>query len=519
MNAKLSHCISRTLFLLPVLMLAFHQETAAQEKYEKTLGVNLWNYGRNANGLRLDEYHDNASFAQIQAGIENGGFHASNQADESLQAGAKALTVTWSPRISMVGSFSFDQIRGKDMCGSMFIRPGQYPFDVLEFTPGIKILQEYSFEGGIAADMGEHWKIGGRMDFESDNYAKRKDLRHTNYALDLELVPSIMYTYGSFSAGLSYIFRKTSESIQAEEIGTSAETYDAFLDKGLMYGAYQAWDGSGIHLAEAGVDRFPVHEYTNGIAAQVQLGEFYGEAEFDITSGTVGEKDYTWFTFPGRKFSATAGYRIKGENALHVIRFLYGWSLQQNDEYVIDKTTTGGVTTPQTYGCNRIFERRSLSFGPRYKLFSDKLYMDAGLGITSNKRQSTLCFPYSHDESFTMLDADISVSLTAGKWILGMELSYADEIIGQGPVIVDPVLDPDNGWSRPYRLSDWYRLNHEWETCGKIGAGAFVKRYFRIGKADNLFVRADVSLLKGMDLQYINGSTRTGTFLKIGYDF
>jgi hypothetical protein len=118
-----------------------------------------------------------------------------------------------------------------------------------------------------------------------------------------------------------------------------------------------------------------------------------------------------------------------------------------------------------------------------------------------------------------MLDADISASLTAGKWILGMELSYADEIIGQGPVIVDPVFDPDNGWSRPYRLSDWYRLNHEWETCGKIGAGAFVKRYFRIGKADNLFIRADVSLLKGMDLQYINGSTRTGTFLKIGYDF
>ena len=223
----------------------------------------------------------------------------------------------------------------------------------------------------------------------------------------------------------------------------------------------------------------------------------------------VEDRFKAYFMFSGERL----------ENALHVIRFLYGWSLQQNDEYVIDKTTTGGVTTPQTYGCNRIFERRSLSVGPRYKLFSDKLYMDAGLGITSNKRQSTLCFPYSHDESFTMLDADISASLTAGKWILGMELSYADEIIGQGPVIVDPVFDPDNGWSRPYRLSDWYRLNHEWETCGKIGAGAFVKRYFRIGKADNLFIRADVSLLKGMDLQYINGSTRTGTFLKIGYDF
>lgn len=517
MNAKLSHCISRTLFLLPVLMIAFHQETAAQEKYERILGSNLWNYGRNVTGLRLDPLRANASFALLQTGLENGGFHASNGADEAFKAGAEALTVTWSPRISMIGSFSFDQTRGKDMCGSMFIHPGKYPYDVLEFTPGIKILQEYSFDGGIAADLGEHWKIGGRMTFESDNYAKRKDLRHTNYALDLEVIPSIMYSSGSFSAGLSYIFGKSSESIQAEEIGTTAESYDAFLDKGLMYGAYQSWDGSGIHLAEAGVDRFPVREYTNGIAAQLQLGELYAEAEFDITSGTVGEKDYTWFKFPGKKFSASAGYRLKNENSIHVFRFIYGWMEQQSDEYVIDKTTTGGVTTPQTYGSNRVFERRSRNFGPRYKYFGERLAIDAGLGLTTNKRQSTLCYPYHHRESFSVLDADFAAFYTAGRWILGAKLSYAGQVAGQGPVIVEPVLD--NGWSKPYRLTDWYNLNHEWETCGRIGAEAYVKRYFRIGKAENLFIGADISLLNGISTKYIEGSTRLGAFIKIGYEF
>ena len=99
MNAKLSHCTSRILFLLPVLMIAFHQESLAQEKYESVLGTNIWNYGRNVNGLRLDPLRANASFAQLEAGMENGGFHASNEADEAFRAGAKALTVTWSPRI------------------------------------------------------------------------------------------------------------------------------------------------------------------------------------------------------------------------------------------------------------------------------------------------------------------------------------------------------------------------------------------------------------------------------------
>lgn len=516
MNAKLSHCTSRILFLLPVLMIAFHQESLAQEKYESVLGTNIWNYGRNVNGLRLDPLRANASFAQLEAGMENGGFHASNEADEAFRAGAKALTVTWSPRISMIGSFAFDQNRGKDMCGSMFTHPGKYPFDVLEFTPGVKILQEYSFDGGITADMGEHWRIGGRMTFESDNYAKRKDLRHTNYALDLEVIPSIMFTSGGFSAGLSYIFGKSSESIQAEEIGTTAESYDAFLDKGLMYGAFQSWDGSGIHLAEPGVDRFPVREYTNGIAAQFQLQGAYAEVEYDITSGTVGEKDFTWFTFPGRKFSASAGYRIRRDKATHVFRFLYGWRLQQSDEYVIDKTTTGGVTTPQTYGSNRVFERRNRNFGPRYRYFGERILVDAGLSVSTDKRQSTLCYPYLGHDSFSILEADAAASFTAGKWRLGLGLRYATWLDRKN-VVVDPVIE--TGRAVPFRLIDWYNLDHEWETCDRVGANAFIKRYFRIGKADNLFIRADVSLLKGISPEYIGGSSRLGTFIKIGYEF
>lgn len=150
------------------------------------------------------------------------------------------------------------------MSGSMFIQPGFYPVDILEFTPGRKDLQRYAFMGGIASDIAPNWRLGGKIDFAASNYSKRKDLRHTNYRLDLKVAPSVMYHSGDLAIGFSYMFSKNSESIKAEVIGTTENSYNAFLDKGLMYGAYEAWDGSGIHLSESGINGFPIKELSNG---------------------------------------------------------------------------------------------------------------------------------------------------------------------------------------------------------------------------------------------------------------
>ena len=53
------------------------------------------------------------------------------------------------------------------MSGSMFIHPGFYPVDILEFTPGRKDLQTYSFMGGIATNLNPNWRLGGKIDFAS----------------------------------------------------------------------------------------------------------------------------------------------------------------------------------------------------------------------------------------------------------------------------------------------------------------------------------------------------------------
>ena len=239
---------------------------------------NSWNAGANVTGIMTDSI--SASYAELYGKNNHGDFRNYYEAKEAWSTGAVAKSITHLKGYSLTGSFSFDHTSGKDMSGSMFIHPGFYPVDLLEFTPGRKDLQTYAFMGGIATDIAPNWRLGGKIDFAASNYSKRKDLRHTNYRLDLKIAPSIMYHSGDMAIGFSYILGKNSESVKAEVIGTAENSYNAFLDKGLMYGAYEAWDGSGIHLSESGVNGFPIKELSNGGALQLQWKGFYGDAEY-----------------------------------------------------------------------------------------------------------------------------------------------------------------------------------------------------------------------------------------------
>ena len=75
----------------------------------------------------------------------------------------------------------------------------------------------------------------------------------------------------------------------------------------MMYGVYSVWNGSGLHLKDAGVKGFPVKDFSNGAALQVQYKGMFAEAEYLHTRGSIGEKEYIWFNFPGNEVSVLLG--------------------------------------------------------------------------------------------------------------------------------------------------------------------------------------------------------------------
>ena len=350
------------------------------QTFERVYDNNFWNRSRNVTGVRQDSV--SRSYAELYGGYESGEFRDTWQAEESWHAGAVTASIQHMDKMSLTGSFSFTQTEGYRQCGSMFINPGFYPVDILEFTPGRKTLQEYRFNGGISYDVASKWRIGARMDFESANISKKKDLRHMNYLLDMTVTPGFMYHDGDFAVGASAIFRKTSERIEAEQVGTSESSYYAFLDKGLMYGVHSVWNGSGLHLEESGVNGFPVKDFTYGGAVQLQYKGVFAELEYSETSGTVGEKEYIWFLFPGKEAKAMLGFRHNSGNETHLGRVNLGWKQRSLDENVLEKVSENGVATVICHGKNRIFTEGIWNLSPEYEYIADRIeFMEVKRGV------------------------------------------------------------------------------------------------------------------------------------------
>ena len=476
------------------------------QTYERVLRNNLWNDSENVTGVRQDSV--SRSYAELSGSYEGGGFRDTWQATRGWSAGAATASIRHMENMTLKGSFAFTQTEGYDMCGSMFIKPGFYPVDVLEFTPGRKTLQTYAFDGGISYDLGSNWRIGAMIDFESANIAKRKDLRHSNWRLDMTVSPGFMYHSGDFAIGANYLFRKTSETIEAEQVGIAESSYNAFLDKGLMYGVYSIWTGSGLHLQDAGVKGFPVKDFSNGAAVQMQYKGMFAEVEYLHTTGTIGEKEFIWFLFPGNSVDVRLGYRHEG----HFARLDFGWKAGALDETVLEKITVGGVTTVVGHGQNRIQTESGWKFRPEYEYVSDKVEVLASAHIEGHMETASQMYPYVSAQSLMKYGADVRVKTYLGTFDLAVKAGYAGGRMNEESWLTD---DATGVQTSPYRLQEWYDRQMEYETASRMNVGLSLRWNFWKG----LYAEAEGSWQHAFDLKYITAPNRYGLSLTLGYDF
>ncbi len=484
---------------------------AKAQTYDVIERRNPWNAGDNVTGIRADSV--TSSYAELRGGSEHGDFRDDYEASRRWSAGATAKTITHLERYSLTGTFSFTHASGREMSGSMFIHPGLYPVDVLEFTPGRKDLQTYSFMGGVSYDLGPRWRVGARIDFTSANYTKRKDLRHTNYRLDLQAAPAVSYRHGDWTIGAVYLFGKNSESVSAEVVGTAETIYNAFLDKGLMYGAYEAWDGSGVHLSESGVDGFPVREFSHGAALQLQWRSLYADVAYTRASGTVGEKEHVWFRFPTHCVASRLIYTLRRGERAHFLRLTLSWARQVNHENVLGQETNDGVTITRVYGSNRIFERSALRVNPEYELMDGRRgELTAGAEALILNRMMTQMYPYAVSQRMTVGRVYLAGTLHLGRLNLkaaaGFSAGSCSEQEHTATIDTEPG-DP------PYRMSDRYERQNEYATAPRLTVGAGCRYNFGNG----IYAEARAGYVRAFDLSRVEGPDRWRETVKIGYTF
>jgi len=499
----------KKIFITAFGLLSMAYSVSAQT-YDLIERRNSWNAGENVTGIRMDSV--SISYAELYGKGNQGEFRNTYEAEHSWNAGAVAKSITHLKGYSLTGSFSFDHTSGRNMSGSMFIYPGVYPVDALEFTPGRKDLQRYAFTGGIAADIAPHWRLGGKIDFAASNYSKRKDLRHTNYRLDLKAAPAVMYHSGHLAVGFSYILGKNSESVKAEVIGTAESSYYAFLDKGLLYGTYQIWDGSGTHLSETGVSGFPVKEVSNGAAVQLQWKDFYGDIEYTYASGSAGERETVWFNFPSHRLASHLSYRFQQGKSEHFLRLNLQYVNQVNNENVLYKETANGITTTYANGSNRIFERDAFLLHPEYEWVSPRAEIRLGMQLSSFKQLSTLMYPYVASEKRTCSLVYLSGELHIGRFDLKAAASFANGSSAENNRVVATEMEAGEP---PYRLTDYYLLQKEYATAPQASLHLGLRYHF----TEEIYAEIQGGLTHGFHLIYIKGASRWSEAVKLGYTF
>lgn len=483
---------------------------ARPRDFRKVMMWNPWNAGSNVCGIRQDSV--SISSAELFAKYEAGGLHRSQEASGAFKAGVQANTLMHLKRFSMEGKFLFSHFEGRDMCGSMFMDQGFYPFDILEFTPGRKTLQTYSFDGGISFDLTPHWRIGGKIDFTSRNYAKRKDLRYTGYRLDLEVSPSILWHNGKWAAGLGYIYRRNYETIEAEVVGTVTSSYYAFIDKGMMYGIYGIWNSDGIHLAESGINAFPVKQDIHGCAAQIQYGNAFAEVGYSFGKGRAGEKQSFWFEFPEHRVNAAAIWSTGNDVERHFVRMKFEWRRLSDDENVLEKVSEGGVTTTKKYASNRILESENYSISPEYQFISEKWEFsfagkfNQGLEIISQR------FPYIYARNALLWSLNCEALVRLGKFDLGAGIFWND---GKWNETMGRAEGAEGDIAEPFRLTEYVDIQRDYETSSKVGAGLSLRyEIFR-----GLFAEGRGEWKYGFGFDHYGFPQRWSAQLKIGYVF
>ena len=509
--------MKRFLFLITLLTagVATAQEHFAQtmrvDRYDYIYRRNPWNTSENAAGIRQD--NQSQSYAEAYFMKENGKMCDFSASDDSWTAGARTESIRHFDKISFAGRFQYDYFDGKNMCGSMFIHPGFYPVDILEFTPGRKIKETYSFTGGLSADLNAHWRAGLKVDLTAQNYAKRKDLRHKNKRLDFEFAPSVMFQKGDWSVGANYLYAKNSERVTADEIGTSPESYKAFFDKGLGYGVLERWDGNGTHLNEtgSGITGFPVKEQAHGFSTQVQWRDLFAELSYRSRRGETGEKEVFWHYFDTDELGGRLNYTLHTNQYAHYFRANIHWEKQDNRENSFKKESINGVPTVIYFGSMPIFSRRTLNIGAEYEIHSSVWNLRAGIEAEKIGRQSTLYYPQRREQAihYVKVYAEGMYNVKQWEFTLGMDFrkgGYSEEAFTQ-----DTDLETDE---YPYQLTDYYNFANEYYTASRMSLKAGVRYNIK-----QFYIDLTARYEHAFDVDYLRGEHHVKAILSLGYNF
>lgn len=264
----------------------------AQRDFSLIENSNAWLTSGNA--AALISYSDSTiSRAALCYGYEGGRYRGSFAGKDEMTLLANACSYfRLSDHVMSYGSVSYTNFSGTDMSGSMlnigrssgFEIKNQdiVPFDILqsEEDAGRKHMEKFNAIGAFGWNIAKGLSVGAGADFSAGSYAKYKDLRHSNTLMNLHTNASVFYSLGKPGIGASFLYNRSTETVNYKTYGTTDHIYQVLLDYANQQGETLTYGGDGFIDDNT---ELPLFEEQCGFSVQGSLSALRSQLYAKIT--------------------------------------------------------------------------------------------------------------------------------------------------------------------------------------------------------------------------------------------
>lgn len=532
------HWLTLRFFLLLVSGAFCSADTAAQSAsdsawwdMEYIRHSSAWLSSGQATGLRFLPV-SKISTVNLTAEKSNGRFVNFYQSGNSLLLGAATESFfRLSPTVVLQGKLEYDHFNGKNMGGSAFIDPYKNPLDIDEnadSTRGTKKLDRYRLLGVVSAQLSRKFALSGKVDYEAANYAKIKDLRHTNQLLNLDASAGVAYSISPLlEIGAAYDFIRRTESVSFGIYGNTDRPYVSLINFGSFYGIAELHSDNGYTSEQR-----PLVNNTHKVSLQANLRskpslQFFNECSYGMRTGYFGIKgstDIVYTKHDANEYAYAGIVTLQKNRSLQHLQVKIGYDETNNNENVYRRESNpGGGSMIVYYGQNNVLTQNTTQASLGYTAFLNtdnyqaKWIVKAG-GDFYRREQTVIRYPFYRRQlinSYSVhADATRNIVRDKNRYSLSLGTGYG---AGGGTAKEDGTYQLPTG-NQPASGDIYLYEEYEYFTSPRI-SGSIALGYSRMTtKNFTPYLKLNLAYTKAFDVSYL-ADHRLQTGMTIGCTF
>jgi len=494
---------------------------------------NVWGSSKNAAGLKYFKL-EKISNAEIFSDKSNGRFKNFHQSDNSYNYGLNAYSLyRLNEKIVFEGGIAYENFKGKNMGGSAFIDPYKNLFDIVELddsNKGTKRKETYSLNGAISTQLTSKFTVGGRINYQAANFAKAKDLRHTNKLLDMEL--SIGGTYNvsdMVEIGANYNYDRRIESITFRTYGNYDKPISSLVSFGAFYGKLETFAESGYTYDSA---TRPLTNFSHGFSLQLGLNfnqkiKLFNEFTYGKPKGYFGLKGSSSILLAehmGEKYAYHGVLSISEDKNEHQIALNANYDKLSNYDNTDKRETNPGGVSTIVFLSKEVLDRQQFETNLSYTFFNEIKYNNPAwifdVNVSYFRRQQTAkIYPFYRNQTINSYQAKANVKRNIFKtkrmYSFALGLGYGS---GSGIAKYDGFYVTPSGDKVPKDIDLYLYQEYEYFTKPRVSADLALQYTKKLRQPVALYAKLNYSYTRAFDTQYLGNSFGVAG-LSIGSNF